>query len=78
MERRSVWPRREGNASEVLTADLLMCGCDVKTTRQSKLAAWSKRFDEWFRKGVNVYATANMKMPQSAGLRAWAAEWAVT
>jgi len=45
-----------GNALEVLTADFLMFACDVKTTRQSNWRLGASRFDEWLRKGVNVYA----------------------
>jgi len=51
------WPRRRRKrlwkSSQPI---LLMFACDVKTTRQSNWRLGGKRFDEWLRKGVNVYA----------------------
>ncbi len=41
---------------EVLTADFTYVRLRRENYTAKQLAAWSKRFEEWLRKGVNVYA----------------------
>jgi uncharacterized protein YecE (DUF72 family) len=41
---------------EVLTADFIYVRLRRENYTAKQLAAWSKRFEEWLHRGVNVYA----------------------